>query len=169
MKNLLLFVILAALISAAIPVSAATPAGAHDPFAGTWTLNAQRSKYPGGACPKRMVIVMEPAGAGIRYHSETTYANGSSARAEYTADYSGREAIVTGSTGLLLPVSLKRIDQNTVVASYTRGLQVMATSKRVVSQDGRVMTVTTISPDKAGKKIASVGVYEKANEVARMK
>lgn len=35
--------------------------------------------------------------------------------AEYTADYKGKEAIVMGYTGLMLPVSLKRLDAYTVV------------------------------------------------------
>lgn len=157
------------LIMPVAPASAATPAGNHDPFAGTWMLNAQKSRYPRGACPKRMVIVMETAGEGVRYRSETSYANGSSTRAEYIADYSGKEAIVMGSAGLLLPVSLKRPDANTVVARYSRGLQVVATSRRVVSKDGRTMTITTISPDKSGKNVTSIGVYEKADDVAGMK
>jgi hypothetical protein len=162
----LLFAVL--FTSLALPAFAATPAGVADPFAGTWTLNVQKSRYPGGACPKRMVIVMETAGEGVRYRSETTYAHGYSTRAEYTAAYSGKEALVMGSGGLLLPVSLKRLDAYTVVARYTRGLQVVATSRRVVSRDRRMMTITTTSPDKSGKRVTSIGVYEKSNRVAAM-
>jgi len=153
----------------ATPASAATPGGNHDPFAGIWRLNAQKSRYPRGECPKSMVIVMESAGEGIRYRSETSYANGNSSRAEYNAAYYGKEAIVMGSAGLLLPVSLSRPDTNTVVAKYHRGLQVVATSRRVVSKDGRTMTITTVSPNKSGKNVTSIGVYEKANDVAGMK
>jgi hypothetical protein len=167
-RNMCSLIVAALLISLVLPASATTPAGSNDPFAGTWNLNTQKSRYARGACPKRMVIVMETAGEGIRYRSETTYANGNTARAEYTADFSGKEAIVVGSAGLLLPVSLKRLDAYTVVAKYTRGLQVVATSKRVVSRDGRLMSTTTISPDKYGKKVTSVGVYEKADEVGEL-
>lgn len=60
------------------------------------------------------------------------------------------------------PVSLKRIDANTVEAHYMKSLEVVATSRRVVSKDGRVMTVTTTSKDKAGVSVTNVGVYEKA-------
>lgn len=164
-----LLVLAVLLVSAVAQAFAAGAPGHDDPFVGTWKLNPQKSRYPHGACPKRMVIVMEPAGEGVRYRSETTYAGGNSSRSEYTADYSGKEAIVVGSAGLLLPVSLKRVDADTVVASYMRGLQVVATSRRVVSKDGRQMTITTTSPDKTGKKITTIGVYEKSNEVADMK
>jgi len=166
MKRHLCSLLLAALISAVVPVNAATPACDHDPFAGVWQLNPQKSKYPGATCPKRMVIVMACAGNGVRYRSETIYADGHSSRSEYTANYDGREAIVMGSGGLLLPVSLKRLDAFTVVATYKRGGQSVATSRRVVSRDGRKMTITTNSPDKSGKNVISIGAYEKASEAA---
>lgn len=154
------------LIAPTLPVTAATPGCDHDPFAGTWQLNPQKSRYAGATCPKRMVIVMACAGNGVRYQSETTYADGHGSRSEYSANYDGKEAIVIGSAGLLLPVSLKRLDADTVVASYMRGMQVVATSRRVVSRDGQLMTITTISPDKSGKKTTTIGVYEKSNDVA---
>jgi hypothetical protein len=147
------------LIVAVLMVS--TALWASDPFVGKWTLNIQRSKYPPGTCPKRMVIEMQPAGHCVRYHSETTLANGSSTYSDYTADYNGKQAIVMGAHGMRLPVSLKRANSNTVVASYTKSLQVVATSRRVVSQDGRIMTITTTSQDRSGKPVSSVGIYER--------
>ena len=145
----------------AITLLATSAMATTDPFLGKWDLDVHRSKYPAGTCPKQMVIEMEAAGQGIRYRSETTYANGRSAQAQYTADYSGRQAIVIGAHGLLLPVSLKRTDSHTVVASYSRGFQVVATSRRVVSRNGRLMTITTTSEDRSGKKFIAVGVYQK--------
>jgi hypothetical protein len=166
MKRHLCSLLFAALvISPIVPVNAATSACDHDAFAGTWQLNPQKSRYQGATCPKRMVIVMACAGNGVRYRSETTYTDGHSSRSEYTANYDGREAIVMGSGGLLLPVSLKRLDEHTVVATYRRGGQTIATSRRVVSNDGRKMTITTNSPDQSGKNVRSIGVYERANEV----
>jgi hypothetical protein len=169
MKRHLCSLLLALLIiSPNLPVNAATPGCDHDPFAGTWQLNPQKSSYPGATCPKRMLIVMACAANGVQYRSETTYADGHASRSEYNASYDGKEAIVMGSGGLLLPVSLKRLDANTVVATYKRGGQTVATSRRVISKDGRKMTITTNSPDQSGKKILSIGVYEKANVVAGM-
>jgi hypothetical protein len=141
----------------------AVPA-ATDPFAGTWTLNLQRSKYPPGTLPKRMVIQMEAVGDSIRYRSETIDAGGRTSTAEYIAGYDGKEAIVKGRLGLLLPVSLKRVDSNTVEASYMRGFQVVATSRRVVSKDGLVMTVTTTSKDKDGNTVTNIGIYDRSAE-----
>ena len=42
---------------------------------------------------------MNTAGTGIHYRSDTTYANGAMTRAEYTANYDGKQAIVMGTHG----------------------------------------------------------------------
>lgn len=135
-----------------------------DPFVGRWVLNPGLSKYPSGTCPKRMVIEIESAGEGIHYRSDATYANGVTAHSEYTADYNGKQSLVVGNHGMLLPVSLKRSNSRLVLASYTKGLQVVASSRRVVSRDGRRMTITTISKDRTGADVMTVGVYEKQRE-----
>jgi hypothetical protein len=111
-----------------------------------------------------MVIEMESAGDGLHYRSDATYANGITAHSEYTADYNGKQSLVTGNRGLLLPVSLKRSNPRLVQASYTRGSEVVATSRRVLSKDGRRMTITTISKDRTGADVVTVGVYERQRE-----
>lgn len=132
-----------------------------DPFVGKWVLDVRRSEYPAGSCPKSMVIEMEAAGRGVRYRSDATYANGGTIHSEYTAEYDGNQALVMGARGMMLPVFLKRINTRTVVASYTKALQIVATSRRVVSEDGGVMTITTTSKDSSGKSVKTVGVYER--------
>jgi len=144
--------------------SASAVAGS-DPFVGKWVLNVQQSAYPHGTCPKQMVILMEPTEKGIRYRSDTTYDNGAATYSQYTADYDGKQAIVMGPRGMMLPVFLKRIDTNTVIASYTKDLQIVATSRRVVSKDARLMTITTTSKDESGKSVTSVAVFTKVSAV----
>lgn len=147
------------LIAAALLITSA--AASTDPFVGKWKLNVKQSKYPAGTCPKKMVIEMASTKQGVQYRSETTYENGRTIQTSYTADYNGMQAMVVTGRGMFLPVSLKRFDSNTVVASYTRGLQLVATSRRVVSRNGRLMTITTKSKDPSGKDVYTKGVYEK--------
>lgn len=154
MTRIIGFVILAVLA-----VTSAT--ASTDPFVGNWKLDVQRSRYPGDTCPRSMVIEMRTAERGIRYQSNARYRNGSVTHAEYTAAYDGKQAIVMGARGMLLPVSLKRINTRTVVASYLRGFEVVAVSRRVVSEDGRSMTIRTTSRDKTGKIVTTFGVYVK--------
>ena len=70
--------------------------------------------------------------------------------------------MVVGDAGILAPVVLKRIDRNTVEASYMRGLQKIASSRRVVSSGGEVMTVTTSSKRADGSEAVNVGVYRRS-------
>jgi hypothetical protein len=130
-----------------------------DPFLGKWRLDVRHSKYPGDTCPKTMTIEMRAAEDGIWYHSDALYKNGGEIHAQYTANYDGKQVVVMSARGMLLPVSLKRIDLHTVVASYSQGFQVVAVSRRVVSADGRRMTIKTTSKDKAGKSVTTVGFY----------
>lgn len=145
----------------AISLIATRATASTDPFVGEWKLNVQRSVYPAGTCPKQMMIEMTATARGVHYHSNTAYANGTTTQAQYVADYNGKQAAVMGDRGFLLPVSLKRIDSRTVLASYMRGTDLMATSRRVVSPDGRTMTITTKSRPSPGKWVTSVGLYER--------
>jgi hypothetical protein len=145
----------------AISLMATRATASTDPFLGEWKLNVQHSVYPAGTCPKQMTIEMTATARGVRYHSNATYANGATTQAQYVADYNGKQAAVMGDRGFLLPVSLKRIDSRTVLASYMRGMQLIATSRRVVSPDGRRMTITTKSRPSPGKSVTSVGLYER--------
>ena len=138
---------------------AATAQASTDPFAGKWTLDVQRSSYPAGTCPTTMTIEMESVGRGVHYQSDSMFANGRTVHTEYTADYEGNQAIVMGTRGLMLPVFLKRIDSRTVVASYTKDLVIVAVSRRVVSEDGQTMTITTDSRDSSGKTVTSIAVF----------
>jgi hypothetical protein len=155
-KPMYLVIVVAVLVTAA--------AASSDPFIGKWILNPQQSKYPPGECPKRMVIEMDATGQGIRYRSEAVYANGGTTHSQYAAEYNGKPVLVLGNNGMLLPVSLKRLDSHTVVASYFKSFEVVATSRRVVSHDGRRMTITTTSRDRFGKSVTTVGVYERQIE-----
>ena len=144
--------------------SAAAVHAAADPFVGTWVLDRQKSYYGSDNLPEQMVIVMTAAAEGVHYHSESKYANGTTSVSDYTAAYDGHLSIVTGSAGIAAPVSVKRIDDDTVEVSYVRGLRVVATSRRVASEDGLVMTVTTVSRGKDGNSCTNVAVFERARQ-----
>jgi hypothetical protein len=130
-----------------------------DPFVGSWSMNVSASRYE-SALPKAMLIVMEPANEGIHYRSKTTH-DGRVVIAEYTAGYDGKPAAVVANGSLTAPIALRRIDAMTVEASYIRGLQVVATSRRSLSEKGRVMTITTTTYDERHQATTNVGVYER--------
>ena len=149
------------MIALALLISPVLVHASPDPFAGKWSLDVRNSIYPAGTRPDSMTIEMRQTGNGVLYQSATTYKNGAAIHAEYTASYDGKQAMVRTERGFLLPVTLKRIDSRTVEASYSRGFQVVATSRRVVSPDGKTMRITTISKDAGGRSVKTVGIYKR--------
>jgi hypothetical protein len=135
---------------------------ASDPFVGTWVLDPQRSHYESGDVPRRMVIVMSPTAQGIHYRSHTTLSNGNRVSSEYTADYAGGLAMVLGTAGVMAPVSLRRIDERTIECSYMKAIRVVATSRRVISENGSTMTITTVSQAKDGTTGTNIAVFDRA-------
>jgi hypothetical protein len=132
-----------------------------DPFVGRWSLDVRNSIYSTGTHPKSMTIEMKQVGNGVWYESATTFKNGAVMHTQYTAHYDGRQAMVETDHGFMLPVSLKRMGARTVEASYSRGFQIVATSRRVVSLDGKTMRITTISKDQAGRSVKTIGLYKR--------
>jgi hypothetical protein len=135
---------------------------ADDPFVGTWTMNLGASKYPALELPRKMVIVMRETPEGVAYRSVSKHQDGHTTTAEYVADYSGHLALVVGNAGLMAPVSVRRIDSHTVEASYMRGFKAAAVSRRVVSENGLILTITTTSLGESGVQHSKIGVYDKA-------
>jgi hypothetical protein len=133
-----------------------------DPFIGTWTMDVVASRYSLSEKPLRMVIVMSESPDGVEYRSVAVQPDGRTATTEYVADYFGHLALVVGNAGLMAPVSIKKVDSRTVEAAYIRGFKSAAVSRRVVSRDGRVMTITTTSRSDSGARHVNVGVYLKA-------
>jgi hypothetical protein len=134
---------------------------APDPFLGSWTLDPKASHLPGNSCPKQMTIEMTLETRGVHYHSHTEPSIGQAFDVDYTANYDGTPVMVTGSKGILLPVSLERKGIS-IVATYRSAFQVMATSQRVLSADDNTMTITTISHDAMGTQATNIGVYRRA-------
>jgi len=151
-------------LAAVMLAAGAAASDERDPFVGIWELDTSLSKYESKDMPQKMVIVMQAAPQGVRYRSETTSADNRVASAAYTAEYDGRPAMVTGDAGLMAPVVLKRKDRCTVDAVYVRGFQAIASSHRVVSADGAMMTITTSSKTAQGADIINIGIYHKVGE-----
>src|SRR5882724_8427751 len=67
-----------------------------DPLVGTWTMNAQRSKFSPGPAPKSITVTYEPTAHGLHVVSVVVTSDGTSARTEYTADYDGKDYPIKG-------------------------------------------------------------------------
>ena len=135
---------------------------ADNPFIGSWKLNLAKSKITRGQPPKSRTIRYEPFGAdGLQSTMITVDAQGKSGEEDYSAKFDGKEYEITGVDPR--QILLKRTDDHTVQVSYKRQGKVTATSRFVVSQDGKTLTITTegTSPEGNQTYTGDIRVYDK--------
>jgi len=130
---------------------------ASDLELGAWTLNHQKSTFS-GAVPFRRVTKFEVVGDAIKETTYTMSTNMPSVLVEYTARFDGNDYPISNS--ILSTVSLKRVDDRTVERTGKVQGQVVETETRTVSDNGRVLTVTT-KGSKDGTEYSSVQVYDR--------
>ncbi len=131
--------------------------------AGTWKLNASKSKYSGVATPKSRTQTWESQGDGVKHHTEGVAGDGSPIGYSFSGKYDGRDTPITGSGAPngADSVALKRIDGNTTEATWKKGGKVVNTSRTSVSKDGKVMTTNAKGTNPDGTKVNVHAVYEK--------
>ena len=134
-------------------------AQASDPRSGTWKLNLAKSKYDPGPAPQSNTMKIEASSNGEKATTEGVNAAGTATGTQYTAQYDGKDHPMTGSQNADT-VALKRIDARTLERTDKKG-EVVATSTRVVSEDGKTMTVTTKGTNAQGQAVNNVMVWEK--------
>jgi hypothetical protein len=135
-------------------------AQASNPRIGTWKLNVEKSKYSPGPAPQSNTMKIEASGDGEKASTEGVNAAGTATMTQYTAQYDGKDYPMTGSQNADA-VALKRIDARTMERTDKKGEKVVATSTRVVSEDGKTMTVTTKGTNAQGQAVDNVTVWEK--------
>jgi len=138
-------------------------AQASDPRIGTWKLNVAKSKYSPGPAPQSLTVKVEPSGqGGEKVTAEFVNADGTRTTVQYTeANFDGKDYPLTGSQFGADTVSLKRIDTRTTERTDKKGSKVVQTLRRVVSQDGKTMTVTTKGTNAQGQAMNNVAVFDK--------
>lgn len=135
-------------------------AQASDPRMGTWKLNVAKSKFSPGPAPQALTVKVEPSGQGEKVTAEFVNADGTRTTTEYTANFDGKDYPLTGSQ-IADTVSLKRIDARTTDRIDKKGGKVAQTLRRVVSQDGKTMTVTTKGTNAQGQAVNNIVVFGK--------
>ena len=139
---------------------AALSGQARDPRTGTWILNVAKSTYKPGPAPKRQTVRIEPSGQGEHVRSEALNANGTRVVMDYTAAYDGTDYPLKGSP-VANAVSLKRIDAYTTERFDKKDGHVVLVYRRVVSADGKTMTVTINGVNAQGQQVSNTVVFQK--------
>ena len=133
-----------------------------DPTVGTWELNVAKSKYDPGPPPKNSTLTIVAAGQGHKIESKGVDAAGNPTGTQYTSNYDGKDVPVTltGSQDYDA-VALKKVDAQRVEGSRKKAGKVVQSYIRVISADGKTMTLTTSGTNAKGQKVNNVVVYEK--------
>ncbi len=141
---------------------------ATDPFVGTWKLNTNRSKFARGT-PSFILAAIQIESAGTALKSTASGADGQGISGDFTfsCELDGTPCRVTPATIPMRGVSavdtitLKRVDPNIIMATGTKNGKQVYSDRRVVSADGKTMTVVRDGTTPDGKKYESTIVLER--------
>lgn len=148
-------------LAATLIITSLTLPGADNPIVGTWKQNLVKSKYNPGFGPTiPFTLRMEATEDGEKLSVHGVGADGEAASWNYSATYDGKAVSVVGSP-YGDSASLRRIDSHTSQITYTKNGKVTRTSKRVVSEDGKTLTISATGMNAKGEKYDNVSVFEK--------
>jgi hypothetical protein len=133
---------------------------AADAAIGTWKLNVAKSKFSPGPPPQSATVTYAASGGGVKRTGETVNADGTKTSFEYTAQYDGKDYPITGNANADT-VALKQVNDRTVEATLKKSGKVVTNARRVVSADGKTLTLTITGTNAQGQKMRNVQVLEK--------
>jgi len=152
------------LLTRALIALAITTIGAlgADNSIGAWKLNVEKSKYTPAPLPvKSLTVTREAADGGVKVTVTGEQADGTAINSSYTAKFDGKDVQVTGNAPYDT-IALKQVNANTITdARKKTGGPYKATSRMVISSDGKTMTTTTKGTNADGKALASTFVFDK--------
>ena len=131
-----------------------------DPVIGTWKLNLAKSKSSPGPPVQSLTQTFEAVGQGVKVTAKGTDAEGKPIDTQFTANYDGKDYPITGSP-IWDAVTVKRINAYKVEYTLKKAGKVVSTGTRVVSKDGKTLTLTAKGTNAKGEKTSSTAVYEK--------
>jgi hypothetical protein len=155
------------LVLAAAILPSAVAAQATQSLAGTWKLNAAKSKFdPADLTPKSSTATYAFSGNSVTTTVDQVNAKGQKVHTEYTATLDGADhpwkSTIDGkpNTGQDA-VTFKKLDANTYHVENKLKGKVLTVNHIVVAADGKSRTSTTTGTNADGQKVHNVAVYEK--------
>ena len=133
---------------------------AGDPLDGTWDLDIAASKYDPGPARKSDTRIYKVDGNTIHFTGTVVFADGKSFHAEYTGACDGKDYPVAGNPRVGT-IAQERVDAYTAKTTTKRDGKITATSVRVISKDGKTMTITSTGTDEKGVAFNDTLVFHK--------
>lgn len=129
-----------------------------DPFIGKWILNWARSQST-HLRPRSVIRRYRQSENGVRVQETWVAANGKKTSLDYVANYDGHDYPVRSAKGET--VAFTRPNTYTVQGVSKMDGKVKYTFRRLVSPDGKTLTVEMTTTDSVGKPATELLVYDK--------
>ena len=136
---------------------------AADPWTGTWKLNPEKSKAPGGRIPHPTSInIITVEGDTVTMIADHTDTAGNSEHVEYTAKLDGKEYPVKSTPPGPDPytISLKSTDARTREFVEVLG-KITISGRDVLSEDGKTFSRVVEMKDPQGNDASIIQFFEK--------
>jgi len=129
--------------------------GADSPFVGTWKMNAAKSKLEGSGIDANAVVHVEQDGGGLKVSVEAKPSSYT-----YQAALDGKATKVTGSP-VIDEIATQAIKEREMSARGLKGGLIVYVDLRIVSRDGKTMTITRNGSNPEGKPFKATLVLDK--------
>ncbi len=113
----------------------------RDMVVGAWVLDPAKSTFRPGPGPAAETRTYQFEHEGLKARIVTSFSDGQQSSVEYVASYNDVVALVTGSKEVDA-IQMRKIDARTAESTLTLGGKVVGTARRVISPDGKTMTIT---------------------------
>jgi len=131
-----------------------------DAGVGTWTLNVEKSKFEAGSGLKSETRTYEETPDGLRMTSNLQTANGESHTETTTYKTDGKSYPVSNNPNIDT-IKVARVSNREVRSTQLRAGKVVGHLTRVVSKDGKTMTITIEVTTPSGQSEHEVRVYDR--------
>lgn len=133
-----------------------------DAFVGTWKLNAKKSKFVPGPPWKSETRIVVTGPNGMRISVDRVNGDGSTEEFEYTTNLDGKSYPITGQGPYGADsIAANLTTPNTIQSTLSKGGKVVATAVSIVSNNGKILTITSKGTDTQGRQFTNVSVYDK--------
>jgi hypothetical protein len=133
-----------------------------DPLAGRWELNLGKSKFSPGPPPKSEseTRTYDETGQQEKMIAKGMDAEGKPTLIQFTATRDGKDYPYTGSP-IIDTVSLTPVDTFTLTFATKKDGKVAFTGTRVISKDGKMMTLSSKGTNPKGQPVENTAVFDK--------
>ena len=128
-----------------------------DAFVGTWELDATQNHYQFGDAPQQGLYTIEPNQHGYLVTMQWTNSAGKTFEMSYEATPDGKE--YPANTPGVDKQSMTRVDDKTLDSAAIAGETIIAYARRILFDNGQIMTITQSGKTPDGEEFANVSVY----------